>query len=123
MVFLQAFLFGGALCALFQAVFMVTKLSVPKLLVIGLVAGGICAALGWCDAFVSAGGAGFSVMLVSAAQAIYEAWIALFSGAWVPMTVVFLIFAAVTGMAILAGFVRKHIVEEGEGRSEERAVL
>ena len=85
MMYLQAFIVGGILCALFQIALMATKLEVPQLLVIGLVLGGIGSAVGFCDWLASVGGAGFSVMVVGAAQAIFNAFTALFAGEWLPV--------------------------------------
>lgn len=103
MMFLQAFLIGGLLCAVFQVALMFTKLGVPKLLIIGLALGGLCTPLGLCDVLANAGGAGFSVMVVGAAQAIFNSITALFHGVWLPVVVVVAIFAALTVFGLLAG--------------------
>ena len=105
MAFLMAFLVGGILCALFQVALMVTKLDVPKLLIIGLALGGIGTAVGFCDWLAGVGGAGFSVMVVGAAQAIFNALMALFGGVWLPICVVIAICAALTVFGLAAGAV------------------
>lgn len=69
MMFVQAFLVGGLLCAIFQTALMFTKIGVPRLLIIGLALGGLGSAFGLCDMLSAFGGAGFSVMVVGAAWA------------------------------------------------------
>ncbi len=109
MMFLQAFLVGGLLCAVFQVALMYTDLGVPKLLIIGLAVGGICTAFGLCDIVAAFGGAGFSVMVVGAAQAIFNSIIALFGGVWIPICVVISIFAVLTLFGLFAGFAYRAI--------------
>ncbi|MCI8468883.1 MAG: hypothetical protein HFJ75_05280 [Eggerthellaceae bacterium] len=103
MMFVQAFLVGGVLCALFQIALMTTKLGVPKLLICGLALGGIGTAVGFCDWLSAVGGAGFSVMVVGAAQAIFNSLTALFAGVWLPACVVVAIFAVLTVFGLAAG--------------------
>ncbi len=103
MMYLMAFLVGGVLCALFQIALMTTKLGVPKLLIIGLALGGLGTAVGFCDWLAGIGGAGFSVMVVGAAQAIFNSLMALFGGVWLPICIVIAIFAALTVFGLAAG--------------------
>ncbi len=103
MMFLQAFLVGGILCALFQIALMTTKLGVPKLLICGLALGGIGTAFGFCDWLAGVGGAGFTVMVVGAAQAIFNSLMALFGGIWLPICIVIAIFAVLTVFGLAAG--------------------
>lgn len=105
MAFLMAFIVGGALCAVFQAALMLTKIDVPKLLIIGLALGGVATAFGLSDWLAATGGAGFTVMVVGAAQAIFNAFTALFGGAWLPICVVAAIFIALTVFGLIAGAV------------------
>ena len=105
MMYLMAFLVGGVLCALFQIALMTTKLGAPKLLICGLAFGGLGAAVGFCDWLAGVGGAGISVMVVGAAQAIFNSLMALFSGAWLPICIVVAIFAALTVFGLAAGVI------------------
>lgn len=105
MMLVQAFLVGGLLCAIFQTALMFTKIGIPKLLIIGLALGGLGSAFGLCDMLSAFGGAGFSVMVVGAAQAIFNAIMALFGGAWLPICIVSAIFAVLTVFGLIAGAV------------------
>lgn len=104
MMFVQAFLVGGVLCAVFQVVLMATEIEVPKLLVIGLALGAIGSAVGFCDWLAGVGGAGFSVMVVDAAQAIFNSLMALFGGVWLPAAVVASVLALLTVFGLAGGF-------------------
>ncbi len=119
MMFLQAFLVGGLLCAAFQVALMYTKLGVPKLLIIGLAVGGVCTAFGFCDIVAAFGGAGFSVMVVGAAQAIFNSLMALFAGVWLPICVVVAIFAVLTIFGLFAGFVYRAIHKDDPKSASE----
>lgn len=105
MGFVTAFILGGALCLVFQALLMFTKIGVPNLLVGGLFVGGIATALGFSDMLAAWGGAGFSVMVVGAAQAIFNAMMALLQGVWLPIVVVVAIFASLIVLGLLAGVI------------------
>ncbi|MCI9129871.1 MAG: SpoVA/SpoVAEb family sporulation membrane protein [Eggerthellaceae bacterium] len=105
MMYLQAFLVGGLLCAIFQIALMYTKLGVPKLLIIGLALGGLATAFGLCDYLAEYGGAGFTVMVVGAAQAIFNSLMALFAGTPLPICIVIAIFAVLTLFGLFAGII------------------
>ena len=120
MMYLLAFLVGGALCAVFQVALMTTKLGVPKLLIIGLALGGLGTAFGVCDWLAGVGGAGFSVMVVGAAQAIFNSFTALFSGVWLPICVVIAIFAVLTVFGLLAGCIYR-AMHKGEAAKQPDA--
>lgn len=110
--FVMAFVVGGMLCAVFQIALMFTKLGVPKLLIIGLALGGVGTALGACDWLAAVGGAGFSVMVVGAAQAIFNAFTAVFGGVWLPIGIVISIFACLTVFGLVAGAVYRVLHKE-----------
>lgn len=73
MVFLGAFLVGGLLCALFEAVSQVTKVKPPVLLAAGIALGALCGALGVADALTQVAGAGYGIMVMGFGTAVFDA--------------------------------------------------
>ena len=106
MSFILAFLVGGALCFVFQVILMYSRVAVPELLVMAFAIGAVLCAVGACDALGAVGGGGFMITLIGAAQAIYNAAMALFGGDFLPICIVTSIFAALTGLGIVAGMLR-----------------
>lgn len=109
MNFVTAFVLGGALCAFFQLLMMLTKARPPELLIFGLLLGAIITVFGLSDILLAWGGAGFSIMVIGAAQAIFGSFQALFLGKFAPIITVLCIFAALTVLGILAGTIRTSI--------------
>jgi hypothetical protein len=113
MSFVMAFVVGGLLCLIFQAAMMITKLHPPELLIIGLFVGAVLTVFGISDLLAAWGGAGFSVMVIGASQAISAAFVALLHGEMLPALVVLSIFGALTLLGIIAGVIRTSI-EKGK---------
>ena len=122
MQFVNAFIVGGLLCLLFQIFHMVTKLDVPKVLIIGLFVGGVLTALGICDLLAAWGGAGFVVMVIGAAQAVYDSCLLLFAGNPVPLLTILSIFLSLVVLGLIAGVVRWAIESRKVGDRVEAEV-
>lgn len=73
MVFLLSFLVGGLLCTLFQIIHDLTKVTVPTLLLVGLILGGVLVPLGLPGWLAENGHAGFIIMVVGAGQGVFNA--------------------------------------------------
>ena len=112
MEFVLAFVIGGALCLVFQVILMYSRLEVPDLLIAAFAIGAVFSAMGVCDVLGAVGGGGFMVTLIGAAQAIYNSAMALFAGEWAPLCIVVSIFAALTGLGLVAGMLRIPIEED-----------
>ena len=114
MSFVLAFVIGGALCLVFQVVLMCSRIEVPNLLIAAFAVGAVLSVVGACDVLGEVGGGGFMITLIGAAQAIYEAAIALFGGEWAPLCIVTSIFAALTVLGIVAGMMRVPLEKDGD---------
>ena len=101
-----AFAIGGALCLVFQVILMYSRMEVPNLLIVAFAVGAVLSAVGACDVLGEIGGGGFMITLIGAAQAIYNAAMALFAGGWMPLCIVASIFTALTALGIVAGILR-----------------
>ena len=122
MEFISAFIIGGFLCLIFQLFMMVTKLSVPKILIIGLFAGGILTWLGVCDFLSSTGGAGFQIMVIGAAQGVYNGCLALFAGSPIAILTILGIFAVLIVLGLVAGAVRVSVEARKSDRHLETSI-
>ena len=71
MIFLNAFLLGGALCLLTQFLFRISGRSVIFILTFTLCVGILVTALGWMDLFTGFGQAGMFLLLYGAGEAAY----------------------------------------------------
>ena len=114
MSFVLAFVVGGALCLVFQVILMCSRMTVPNLLVMAFAIGAVLCAVGACDMLGAVGGGGFMITLIGAAQAIYNAAVALFGGDWMPLCIVTSIFAALTALGLVAGMLRVPIEKRGD---------
>lgn len=114
MGFVTAFILGGVLCAVFQVILMFTPLDPPKILIGGLLVGGIATAFGLADVLAAWGGAGFSVMVVGAAQAMFGSVQAILAGNFIPLCVLLGVFAALTILGSLAGWIYAATHKDGE---------
>lgn len=103
MEFIMAFLVGGALCLLFQLILDVTKAPVPYILLVGLAVGGILTPLGITDMLASWGGAGFTIMVVGAGQAICATTQAALAGSPWPLLSVLGVFVVLTLVGLICG--------------------
>lgn len=120
MSFLLAFVVGGLLAAVAQFIFMLSRIEIPKLLIIAFAIGAVLSAIGICDTLGNIGAGGFMITLIGAAKAIYESVMALFEGAWMPLCIVTTIFAALTLLGVLGGMLRMQIEEHDEARSAKK---
>ena len=89
MMYLNAFLLGGALCALGQILIDKTRLTPARILVGYVVAGVLLTALGWYEHLVNWAGAGATIPLTGFGYALakgvekavgQEGWLGIFSG-------------------------------------------
>lgn len=85
MIFLNAFLLGGALCLLTQFLFRASGRSVVFILTFTLCVGILVTALGWMDLFTGFGQAGMFLLLSGAGEAAYLGMAGLFAGDPVPL--------------------------------------
>ena len=113
MIYLQAFLVGGLLCAVFQLVWMATKASPLTLLKIGFVLAAILASFGVTAKLVSFADAGFFVMVVGAGDATYSGTVALLSGNPVPLVEFF----AVIVLLVLFGLIGGYLAPSGRAKN------
>ena len=92
MIFLKAFLGGGAICLIWQFLFRLTrgKVSVPWLLVVGIVSGSVLSAVGVMSKIVGWAQAGALVMVPAAGDAIYGIITAILDGAGFAVSISFL---------------------------------
>ena len=85
MLYVNAFLLGGALCLLTQILFRLSKRSVFAILTFTLCVGIVLTALGWMDWFTGFGQAGMFLLLYGAGEAAYLGMAGLFEGQFVPL--------------------------------------
>jgi hypothetical protein len=71
MIFLQAFLSGGAICVLMHLLYAKTKLSIVQTLTIGFCMGGILTATGLMDKIVAWADGGMILMIIDSGEAVY----------------------------------------------------
>ncbi|HIW75021.1 MULTISPECIES: SpoVA/SpoVAEb family sporulation membrane protein [Gordonibacter] len=103
MEFIMAFLVGGALCLLFQLILDVTKAPVPYILLVGLAVGGILTPFGIMDVLANWGGAGFTIMVVGAGQAMCATTQAALAGNPWPLLSVIGVFLVLTVVGLVCG--------------------
>jgi hypothetical protein len=103
---LGAALLGGLVCALFEALSQYTQLPVPKMLVLGLMAGGFLTVPGVMSSLSALGGAGVDVMVVGAGSAVTATTMVLCLGLPVPLITVLCVFAALTVLGCIWGLLR-----------------
>ncbi len=110
MEFVTAFILGGLICLAFQIFSDFTKIPVPFVLIGGIALGAILAPFGIADALLKFGGAGFSITVVGAGQAIFGTTQALLAGVPAPFLAILVLFAVLVAIGIAAYLVRKAIV-------------
>ena len=103
MEFIMAFLVGGTLCLLFQIVADATKAPVPLILLVGLALGGILTPFGIMDQLAEWGGAGFTIRVVGAGQAVCATTQAALAGNPWPLLSVIGVFLALTAIGLVCG--------------------
>ncbi len=80
MMYLNAFLLGGAFCLLTQVLFRVTKWSIPAILTITFCVGALMSALGWMELFTGFGQSGMFLLLFGGGDAAYLGMVDLLAG-------------------------------------------
>jgi len=103
MIYLNAFMLGGFLCVLCQLALMFTKLDPPSILIVGFTIGAILTPLGIADRLAGWGGAGWSVMVAGAGQAVTGATMAALGGNPMAAAAVLAVFAALLLLGVLGG--------------------
>jgi hypothetical protein len=71
MIFLRAFLFGGAICALIHLLYVKMKFSVVQTLTLGFFMGGILTATGLMEKIVAWADGGMILMIIDSGEAVY----------------------------------------------------
>lgn len=104
MEFINAFLLGGTLCVIFQAVMMVTKIDPPKLLIAGCAIGALLTVFGITPVLMQWGGAGLAIMIIDAGEAFVGATMAAWAGDFSVALLVAGILVAVSTLGIIAGY-------------------
>ncbi len=80
MMYLHAFLLGGAFCLLTQLAFRVTRLSIPVILTAAFCVGVVLTALGWMDPLTGFGQSGMFLLLYGGGEAAYRGMVSLLAG-------------------------------------------
>jgi hypothetical protein len=105
-MYITAFLLGGIMCALFEIFGMFTKLDPPRVLILGIGLGGLLMPYGMLAQLGQWGGAGLTVMCLTAGNAVCATTMALLGGNPVPILIIIALFAVLTLIGITAGFLR-----------------
>lgn len=101
MIFLKAFLLGGALCALFQIIWMLTKAGPNTLLKAGFCISAILTPLGVTGALSEFGKGGFFVMIVGAGKSAFHCTGDALAGNLIPLLQLLGVFAAIVVIGII----------------------
>lgn len=115
MMFINAFILGGILCALFQVFMIFTKLDPPRILILGFTLGALLSPYGMMDALSQWGGAGLPIMVMGAGNAVFGATMALLRGNFIPIVTLLCIFIILTLIGIAAGFLRSVVTKNAPG--------
>ena len=91
-----AFFIGGAFCAFFQVINDYTKSIPPKILLIGIGAGALAAALGFA-------GAGTGILVIGFGEAVFMAIQGLLAGDWTGVITNFVVLVIFCMMGVVAG--------------------
>ncbi|MDR1185190.1 MAG: hypothetical protein LBK67_10410, partial [Coriobacteriales bacterium] len=102
---------GGILCALFQALASYTALPVPKILILGMMVGGLLTSPGVMSSLSILGGAGADIMVVGAGSAVTATTMALLAGIPVPLVTVMCVFIALAVLGCIWGLIRARTPE------------
>lgn len=80
MIFLKAFLLGGLVTVFIQAVFRLTKLNIPTLMMLMICFGGVLTACGGMDVLTNFGRSGMIVSIIDSGEGIFRWTQALLAG-------------------------------------------
>lgn len=98
-----AFFIGGAFCAFFQVVNDYTKSIPPKILLVGIGAGALAAALGIMGALGGFAGAGTGILVIGFGEAVFMAVQGLLAGDWTGIVTNFIVLLIFCLMGVVAG--------------------
>lgn len=112
MMYINAFLLGGILCALFQIFMIFTKLDPPRILVLGIALGALLTPFGMMDALGHWGGAGLLLMCIGAGNAIGGSTIAFLSGNPMPIAIILGLLVILTLIGLTAGALRVVVTKD-----------
>lgn len=98
-----AFFIGGAFCAFFQVINDYTKSIPPKILLIGIGAGALAAALGIMGALGGFAGAGTGILVIGFGEAVFMAIQGLLAGDWTGVITNFVVLVVFCLMGVVAG--------------------
>ncbi|NMA68437.1 MAG: SpoVA/SpoVAEb family sporulation membrane protein [Desulfitobacterium sp.] len=113
-MYINAFILGGILCALFQIFAIFTKLEPPKVLILGFTLGALLTPYGMTADLADWGGAGLLIMVMNAGNAVASEMILLLSGNPMEIIITFGLFISLTLIGIVAGYVRCSVIESKE---------
>ena len=102
MSFICAFVAGGLVCAIFEAIGLLTNIKVPRLLLIGVIVGGLLGATGLVEPILGFGGAGFGIMVTGFGNGVYQAAVSALSGDALPAILTLLEVVILTCIGIVA---------------------
>lgn len=114
MLFVQAFIVGGLLCAFFQLLTIVTRLDYSLILILSIAAGAILLPFGITSFLEQAGSAGMYATFMDAGAAFTGTLISAFlGGGWISFLIIFCIVVLQIPLGICAGIVytKKHEAE------------
>lgn len=112
MMYLTAFLLGGIMCVLFEIFGMFTKLDPPRVLILGIGLGGLLMPYGMLAQLGQWGGAGLTVMCLTAGNAVCGTTMALLGGNPIPILIILVLFVTLTLIGIAAGFIRSAVIRK-----------
>ncbi|MEF2593848.1 MAG: SpoVA/SpoVAEb family sporulation membrane protein [Eggerthellaceae bacterium] len=101
--FIAAFFIGGAFCAFFQMIQDHTHSIPPKILLVGIGAGALAAALGIMAALGGFAGAGTGILVIGFGEAVYMAIQQLLGGDWTGVLTNFVVLTIFCLMGVIAG--------------------
>ncbi|MDR3307782.1 MAG: SpoVA/SpoVAEb family sporulation membrane protein [Coriobacteriales bacterium] len=101
-----SFLIGGTICTLFQAFAAFTGLSAPKVLILGMLVGGLLTPAGMMSSMEQLGCIGAQFTAVGAGSAVMGTAMLLFSGIFAPFVTVLCVFVALTILGCVWGLIR-----------------
>jgi hypothetical protein len=106
-----AVLIGGVLSTVFQAFALFTEIPVPKVLILGLFAGGLLTPVGFMGSLTSLGGAGADIMLTGFGSAVSGTTMALLAGNPLPFIIVVCVIIALTLLGSIWGVSRAYLTK------------
>lgn len=112
--FVWAFVIGGAIGAFFQLLFMLSKLPVPRFLVLSFSLGALLVPTGIMKALVQLSGAGTMVHIFDCGEAVVSTFSALLGGNIIPFLSIIALFAIVYLVGICFGLAKLSLTSEGK---------